>query len=121
MASPARTPSVIPTPIPALAPEDNPADGSDDAVASAVAAAVGEAARADVFKFGCPVVDVDIFELLLVEVATRGSAATAVAKTSGESATKVKSSSLQQLVLRPVTDPIVPCGAQQNESSGLKQ
>jgi hypothetical protein len=124
MASITRTANVIPTPNPAFAPDDMP-DDSDDA-----GAAVGIEVEDDEVEVTAAVEvleawllpDDDAVELLADEVVSWGSTATAVPALTGASALNTKSSSVQQLVLRPVTPASsVPCGVQQNSFFGTKQ
>lgn len=121
IASIASTPSVMPTPKPAFAPEDKP-DDSGDPVALGLAIEEAPVWVAEVVTELD--VEVDVAEPLadIIEVLTRGRAATAVVHTSGSLALNTRSLSLQQLVLRPVTPASrVPCGVQQNSFLGSKQ
>lgn len=119
----APTPSAIPTPMPAFAPEVIP-DGSNDAV-GVEDVTVSAATVAEVTEIDWVLVDADADDVELLmeeEMLMRGNVATAVPAMTGASALNTKSSSLQQLVFRPVTPASsVPCGVQQNSFIGSKQ
>lgn len=125
MVSTARTPNVMPTPMPAFALEDIPDDSGDPVVAEVFAVSPADVADvcadvADVREIvSLPKDDVEAELLDDEDVLTRGSTAAAVPAISGFFALKTSSSSLQQLVFRPVTPASsVPCGVQQNSFSG---